>query len=71
MLFLSIFGLYFDQVLAKLEKFKKALSEKNTPTTGGSEDVNNEDLSDWRSVNLKFTPESGKVSSLFYIFFHF
>ncbi|KAF7817366.1 peptidyl-prolyl cis-trans isomerase CYP57 isoform X2 [Senna tora] len=49
-----------DEVLAKLEKFKKALSEKTKPTTDGSGDVTDEDLTDWRNVDLKFAPEAGK-----------
>lgn len=53
-----------DDVLAKLEKFKNAQSAKEKPTTDESEQVNKEELSDWRSATLKFGPESGKVSSL-------
>ncbi|XP_054818514.1 peptidyl-prolyl cis-trans isomerase CYP57 isoform X1 [Prosopis cineraria] len=49
-----------DEVLAKLEKFKKALSEKTTPSTGGSGEVNEEDLLDWKGASLKFAPEPGK-----------
>ncbi|XP_020236449.1 peptidyl-prolyl cis-trans isomerase CYP57 isoform X2 [Cajanus cajan] len=49
-----------DEVLAKLEKFKSSLSAKATPPTDESEDVKNEELSDWRDVTLKFAPESGK-----------
>ncbi|TKY58080.1 Peptidyl-prolyl cis-trans isomerase CYP57 [Spatholobus suberectus] len=49
-----------DEVLAKLEKFKNSLSAKETPPTGESGDVNNEELSDWRGVNLKFAREAGK-----------
>ncbi|KAJ7966402.1 putative Peptidyl-prolyl cis-trans isomerase [Quillaja saponaria] len=45
-----------DEVLAKLEKFKKVMSEKS----GSSSEVKNEDLSDWRSVRLKFASEPGK-----------
>ncbi|KAK4274557.1 hypothetical protein QN277_017759 [Acacia crassicarpa] len=49
-----------DDVLAKLEKFKKGRSEKNTPSTNGSGDANEEDVLDWRGAGLKFPPESGK-----------
>ncbi|XP_027330419.1 peptidyl-prolyl cis-trans isomerase CYP57 isoform X2 [Abrus precatorius] len=49
-----------NDVLAKLEKFKNSLSAKATSTAGESENVNNEELSDWRDVTLKFAPESGK-----------
>ncbi|CAJ1972014.1 unnamed protein product [Sphenostylis stenocarpa] len=49
-----------DEVLAKLEKFKNSLAAKTTPPAAESGDVNNEELSDWRGVSLKFTPESGK-----------
>ncbi|KAI7988081.1 Peptidyl-prolyl cis-trans isomerase CYP57 [Camellia lanceoleosa] len=49
-----------DEVLAKLEKFKKAIAvepvESNSKVKGG----NNEDLSDWTGVELKFTPQPGK-----------
>ncbi|KAF5936367.1 hypothetical protein HYC85_027496 [Camellia sinensis] len=49
-----------DEVLAKLEKFKKAIAvepvESNSKVKGG----NNEDLSDWTGVKLKFTPQPGK-----------
>jgi hypothetical protein len=51
--------LYF-QVLAKLEKFKT----KETPTTVESKHVSDE-VSDWRSGGLKFSPAVGKVSFLF------
>ncbi|CAN6539639.1 unnamed protein product [Malus baccata var. baccata] len=49
-----------DEVLAKLEKFKKGVFEKGTAPgieSGGGKD---EDLSDWKSVPLKFAPEKGK-----------
>lgn len=62
----TLFFLYiYLQVLAKLEKFKNALSAKATPTTGESTQVKDEELSDWKSVSLKFAPVSGKVSFLF------
>ncbi|KAK7261017.1 hypothetical protein RIF29_27320 [Crotalaria pallida] len=44
-----------DEVLAKLEKFKKALS-----ATDEAGDGNAEELSDWKAVNLRFAPENGK-----------
>lgn len=66
---LSILTLFFLhlylQVLAKLEKFKNSISAKATTTTVESKHVNDEELSDWKSVNLKFAPASGKVSFLF------
>ncbi|KAK2374076.1 peptidyl-prolyl cis-trans isomerase CYP57 [Trifolium repens] len=49
-----------DEVLAKLEKFKT----KETPTTVESKHVSDE-VSDWRSGGLKFSPAVGKVSFLF------
>ncbi|KAK7321569.1 hypothetical protein VNO77_32353 [Canavalia gladiata] len=49
-----------DKVLAKLEKFKNSLSAKATSPTVDSGNVNNEELSDWKNVGLKFAPESGK-----------
>lgn len=49
-----------DDVLAKLEKFKKALSTKADAAKSESEDADNEDLSDWRTVPLTFALERGK-----------
>ncbi|GAB4837068.1 cytochrome P450 monooxygenase 57 [Ancistrocladus abbreviatus] len=49
-----------DDVLAKLEKFKKTFAAKPVASLGESEGGDNEDLSDWRSHRLKFAPESGK-----------
>ncbi|XP_019457819.1 PREDICTED: peptidyl-prolyl cis-trans isomerase CYP57 isoform X1 [Lupinus angustifolius] len=49
-----------DEVLAKLEKFKNALSAKTTSTTGESGDGKEEELSDWKVVDLKFAPQDGK-----------
>ncbi|XP_004486160.1 peptidyl-prolyl cis-trans isomerase CYP57 [Cicer arietinum] len=49
-----------DELLAKLEKFKTSLSSKETPTTAESKHVNDEELSDWKSVSLKFSPAAGK-----------
>ncbi|VVA11766.1 PREDICTED: peptidyl-prolyl [Prunus dulcis] len=49
-----------DEVLAKLEKFKKGIFESRTASgieSGGGKD---EDASDWKAVPLKFAPESGK-----------
>ncbi|KAL2318016.1 hypothetical protein Fmac_031892 [Flemingia macrophylla] len=53
-----------DEVLAKLEKFKSSLSAKATPPTDESEDVKNEELSDWKEVTLKFAPETGKWKNM-------
>ncbi|KAL1353395.1 hypothetical protein HN51_017346 [Arachis hypogaea] len=50
-----------DDVLAKLEKFKNSLSAKSAPKASESSDVvDDKELSDWKSVGLKFAPESGK-----------
>ncbi|XP_015884465.2 peptidyl-prolyl cis-trans isomerase CYP57 [Ziziphus jujuba] len=50
-----------DEVLAKLEKFKSMISERPAAPSSESEGGgNNEDLSDWKAVRLKFTPETGK-----------
>ncbi|KAI4377525.1 hypothetical protein MLD38_015132 [Melastoma candidum] len=47
-----------DEVLARLEKFKAHVTGKDS---GGSEEAEaDDDLSDWKSVNLKFAPEPGK-----------
>ncbi|XP_022941219.1 peptidyl-prolyl cis-trans isomerase CYP57 [Cucurbita moschata] len=48
-----------DEVLAKLANFKKAISGKPTTSSAESEGGNDE-LSDWKSAGLKFTPEPGK-----------
>lgn len=45
-----------DDVLAKLEKFKESFSAKS--------DGNDDDISDWRGVRLKFAPEFGKGDSM-------
>ncbi|CAL5183907.1 unnamed protein product [Lathyrus oleraceus] len=49
-----------DEVLAKLEKFKTTKLAKETPTTVESKHASGEELSDWRSVSLKFSPAAGK-----------
>ncbi|KAL5097361.1 hypothetical protein RYX36_001688 [Vicia faba] len=49
-----------DEVLAKLEKFKTTKSAKEIPTTVESKHASGEELSDWRSVSLKFSPTTGK-----------
>lgn len=52
--------------MAKLANFKKAISGK--PATSSAESGGgNDDLSDWKSVRLKFTPEPGKVSDCEFI----
>ncbi|KAK4787116.1 hypothetical protein SAY86_010949 [Trapa natans] len=48
-----------DEVLAKLERFKASTFGKPA-ALGGESGVDNEDLSDWRDVRLKFAPETGK-----------
>lgn len=51
-----------DDVLAKLEAFKKknSLSAKSDEPHGTSESAIGEDLSDWRTLRLKFAPDSKK-----------
>ncbi|KAM7255875.1 hypothetical protein ACFE04_011616 [Oxalis oulophora] len=49
-----------DEVLAKLEKFKQAVSVKPVVSSNTSADGEHEDLSDWKGVALKFKPENSK-----------
>lgn len=50
-----------DEVLAKLEKFKKEILEKPVaPSSESGTGGYKEDLSDWKNVRLKFAPELGK-----------
>ncbi|XP_031283765.1 peptidyl-prolyl cis-trans isomerase CYP57 [Pistacia vera] len=49
-----------DEVLAKLEMFTKAISEKANASSNKSEGGEDEDVSDWKTVRLKFAPEHGK-----------
>ncbi|EXB57655.1 Peptidyl-prolyl cis-trans isomerase CWC27-like protein [Morus notabilis] len=50
-----------DEILAKLEKFKKELFEKPAaPSSESGSGGSKEDLSDWKNVRLKFVPEPGK-----------
>ncbi|CAH8378033.1 unnamed protein product [Eruca vesicaria subsp. sativa] len=53
-----------DMVLAKLEKFKQSISAKPFGSSSSSEpgggNTEEEDVSDWKNVNLKFAPEHGK-----------
>ncbi|KAH0969825.1 hypothetical protein GBA52_028421 [Prunus armeniaca] len=49
-----------DDVLAKLEKFKKGIFESRTASGSESGGGKDEDASDWKAVRLKFAPESGK-----------
>ncbi|XP_050219728.1 peptidyl-prolyl cis-trans isomerase CYP57 [Mercurialis annua] len=54
-----------DEVLAKIQNFKKVISTKVTTTkadalSSESGGTYKEDLSDWASVRLTFTPETGK-----------
>ncbi|KAF9680986.1 hypothetical protein SADUNF_Sadunf06G0178700 [Salix dunnii] len=48
-----------DDVLARLEKFRKALSTKTDASNSKSGVTENEDLSDWSTVRLTFAPERG------------
>ncbi|CAN1217416.1 Peptidyl-prolyl cis-trans isomerase CYP57 [Linum perenne] len=50
----------FFAVLAKLERFTKTISEKANASNSEPGDGHKEDLSDWTSVQLKFSPERGK-----------
>ncbi|EEF46098.1 peptidyl-prolyl cis-trans isomerase CYP57 isoform X2 [Ricinus communis] len=49
-----------DEVLAKLEKFKKAISKRADAPSTESGGTYKEDLSDWASMSLAFAPEPGK-----------
>ncbi|KAF5748338.1 putative peptidyl-prolyl cis-trans isomerase [Tripterygium wilfordii] len=49
-----------DEVLAKLEKFKSAISTKSSNPSNVSIGGNDEDLSDWQTVRLKFASGPGK-----------
>ncbi|KAK6912837.1 Cyclophilin-type peptidyl-prolyl cis-trans isomerase domain [Dillenia turbinata] len=53
-----------DDVLAKLEQFKASLAAKTIVASDsnatGSTKKEDEDLSDWTKVGLKFAPETGK-----------
>ncbi|KDP34070.1 hypothetical protein JCGZ_07641 [Jatropha curcas] len=49
-----------EDVLAKLDKFKKSISAKANTSNSKSEGGYKEDLSDWSNVRLKFVPEPGK-----------
>ncbi|XP_065849301.1 peptidyl-prolyl cis-trans isomerase CYP57 [Euphorbia lathyris] len=49
-----------DEVLAKLQNFKKSISAKPISSNTESGGVYKEDLSDWSTVRLKFAPEPGK-----------
>ncbi|CAN1217418.1 Peptidyl-prolyl cis-trans isomerase CYP57 [Linum perenne] len=46
--------------IAKLERFTKTISEKANASNSEPGDGHKEDLSDWTSVQLKFSPERGK-----------
>lgn len=54
-------------MLAKLEKFKNTISTKSVESNSKAQGGNDEDLSDWAGVKLKFASGSGKVS--FRVFF--
>ncbi|KNA17241.1 hypothetical protein SOVF_081980 [Spinacia oleracea] len=49
-----------EDVLAKLDRFKSSISLKHVEPRGESEGRTNEDLSDWKTVRLKFAPDLGK-----------
>lgn len=52
-------------MLARLEKFKKALSVESTVSRSEPEGGGDDNVSDWKDVRLKFAPDSGKVSPFF------
>lgn len=49
-----------DEVLGKLEMFKKSVSAKPNDLSNKSGGGEDEDLSDWKAVRLTFAPEHGK-----------
>ncbi|KNA15226.1 hypothetical protein SOVF_100210 isoform B [Spinacia oleracea] len=49
-----------EDVLAKLDRFKSSISSKHVEPRAESEGRTNEDLSDWKTVRLKFAPDLGK-----------
>lgn len=54
-------------MLARLERFKNAISAKSVESNSEAGGGYDEDLSDWTGVKLKFATESRKVS--FALFF--
>lgn len=56
-------------MLAKLEKFKNTISTKSAESNSKAQGGNDEDLSDWAGVKLKFASGSVKVSFRFFFFF--
>ena len=61
--------LHLHQVLARLEKFRKNVLELEKPVEPSSETGSggaDEDVSDWKSVRLKFAPDS-KVSFFYHL----
>ncbi|KAF6157245.1 hypothetical protein GIB67_041706 [Kingdonia uniflora] len=53
-----------DEVLAKLEKFKKSISTNPTAAIDESGEANKEDLSGWRATRLTFAPEASKMDDM-------
>lgn len=68
MWYLPFFNLCFAdyQVLAKLEMFTKAITGKANASSNKSEGGEDDDVSDWKTVRLKFAPEHGKVSFFYF-----
>lgn len=54
----------YCKVLAKLEKFKSGIAAKSNKSASDTGDTKDEDLSDWKTVRLKFAPDHGKVRLL-------
>ncbi|XP_062023650.1 peptidyl-prolyl cis-trans isomerase CYP57 [Rosa rugosa] len=51
-----------EETIARLEKFKKTLCVKPTAPDSESGGGDGEDLSDWQKSQLKFAPETGKMT---------
>ncbi|XP_050364260.1 peptidyl-prolyl cis-trans isomerase CYP57 [Argentina anserina] len=51
-----------EETIARLEKFKKTLIVKATAPENESGGGDGEDLSDWQKSQLKFAPETGKMT---------
>lgn len=63
----NIIFVFTVKVLAKLETFKASVLGRPLVSSAKVGD-GGDDLSDWKSVKLKFTPEPGKVSFIFSMF---
>lgn len=63
----NIIFLFTVKVLAKLEMFKASVLGRPLVSSAKAGD-GGDDLSDWKSVKLKFASEPGKVSFIFLMF---